>query len=524
MTDRRPILSALGLSTALWLGACATAPEAPGDPVATAARVPTASATTPSAAASAPELPLASTVAVAAAESAKEEDAGPATAAPVDDLRPDARIDLDDRGARVSLWGRVRGGFAMPDLDGALVRKWERYYADRPDYVQRMTERGGRYLFHIMEEVERRGLPSELALLPFIESAFNPEAMSHARASGMWQFMPATGRHFELTQNVFRDDRRSVLDSTRAALDYLTRLHEMFGDWHLALAAYNWGEGNVQRAVRANQRARRSADYPSLRMPNETRDYVPKLQAVKNIVADPAKFGLALPTLENHPYFLAVPITRDIDVDLAARLANLPLDEFRSLNPQMNKPVIVAAGTPQVLLPYDNANTFVKTVAQHKGPLSSWTAWVAPRTMKTAEAARHAGMSEEELRDINDIPPRMLVKAGSTLLVTRAKHREHDDVSERLAENGTLALAVDGPGLRRVAHRVGKRGDSVAGVARRFGVPAQHVAQWNKVGPNARFAAGTRVVVYVPQKSKAQPARKPMRAATKPPRTAARKR
>jgi len=513
---RRLHRAVAALAAALWLGACATAPEAPPQetPVSVAL---------PPAAASAPQLPPASAVAVAAAEAAKEEDVGPAAAAPIDDLRPEARIDLDDRGARISLWGRVRGGFAMPELEGPLVRKWERYYAERPEYVQRMTERGGRYLFHIMEEVERRGLPAELALLPFIESAFNPEAMSRARASGMWQFMPATGRHFDLTQNVFRDDRRSVLDSTRAALDYLTKLHGMFGDWHLALAAYNWGEGSVQRAMRANQRARRSTDYPSLRMPIETRDYVPKLQAVKNIVADPAKFGLALPTLENHPYFLAVPIARDIDVELAARLAELPLDEFRSLNPQMNKPVIVAAGTPQVLLPYDNANTFVKSVAQHKGPLASWTAWVAPKTMKTAEAAKQVGMSEDELREVNDIPPRMLVRAGSTLLVPRNKHREHDDVSERLADNATLSLASDGPTLRRVSHRVGKKGDSVQGVARRFGVSPQSVAHWNQVAPSARFAAGTRVVVYVPQKPKGG-ASKPMRAATKPARAAARKR
>ena len=514
---RRLHRSASALAVALWLGACATAPEtAP-----TVSEAPVAAP--PGPAASAPELPPASAVAIAAAEAAKDEDVGPATAAPIDDLRPEARIDLDDRGARISLWGRVRGGFAMPELEGPLVRKWERYYAERPEYVQRMTERGGRYLFHIMEEVERRGLPAELALLPFIESAFNPEAMSRARASGMWQFMPATGRHFDLTQNVFRDDRRSVLDSTRAALDYLTKLHGMFGDWHLALAAYNWGEGSVQRAMRANQRARRATDYPSLRMPIETRDYVPKLQAVKNIVADPAKFGLALPTLENHPYFLAVPIARDIDVELAARLADLPLADFRALNPQMNKPVIVAAGTPQVLLPYDNANTFVKSVAQHKGPLASWTAWVAPKTMKTAEAAKQVGMSEEELRDVNDIPPRMLVKAGSTLLVPRHKHREHDDVSERLAENATLSLASDGPTLRRVSHRVGKQGDSVQGVARRFGVSPQSVAHWNQVAPSARFAAGTRVVVYVPQKAKGG-ASKPMRAATKPARAAARKR
>jgi membrane-bound lytic murein transglycosylase D len=510
----------LGLAAAL-VGGCASVAPLPPPPT-------TLEVTSPAPVAMpAPEtpppvdLPVAASVAIALAE-AEVEDTGPATQPPVDPLRPDAPpVAPDAPVARIDLWQRVRGGFAMPELDGQLVRNWEQYYASRPDYVQRMTERGGRYLFHIMEEVDRRGMPSELALLPFIESAFNPEAMSRARASGMWQFMPATGRDFELTQNVFRDDRRSVLESTRAALDYLASLHKMFGDWHLALAAYNWGQGNVQRAVRSNERARRDAGYVNLRMPIETRDYVPKLQAVKNIVADPQRFGLELPKLENHPYFLAVPISRDIDVELAARLAGLSVADFRALNPQMNKPVILAAGTPQVLLPYDNANAFGAAVAQHKGRLASWTAWVAPKTMKTADAARHAGMDESELRAVNDIPPRMLVKAGSTLLVPRAAHRE-SDVSERIAENAMLALASDGPKLRRVAIKIGRKGDSVGGVARRFGVRTEQVAQWNKVATSARFGAGTTVVVYVPQRAKARPASRASRPAAA--RQAARKR
>jgi membrane-bound lytic murein transglycosylase D len=208
---------------------------------------------------------------------------GPAPTPPaVDPLRPDVRLDLDDRAAQLDLWSRLRAGFAMPELDTALVRDRERWYATRPDYVQRMTERGSRYLFHIVEEVEKRGMPTELALLPFIESAFNPQAMSSAKASGMWQFMPATGRNFELRQNVFRDDRRDVLASTRAALDYLGKLHGMFGDWQLALAAYNWGEGNVQRAIARNRRAGLPTNSARLRMPDETRLYLPKLQAVKN--------------------------------------------------------------------------------------------------------------------------------------------------------------------------------------------------------------------------------------------------
>jgi membrane-bound lytic murein transglycosylase D len=257
-----------------------------------------------------------------AAVTAAAEEAVPAPV-PVDPIRPDVRLDLDDRSARVDLWDRVRRGFAMPDLDNELVRQRERWYASRPDYVARMTERGGRYLFYIVEELDKRGMPTELALLPFIESAYNPQAMSVARASGMWQFIPSTGRDFELKQNVFRDDRRDVLASTRAALDYLQKLYGMFNDWHLALAAYNWGEGSVQRAIARNQRAGKPTDYESLRMPAETQGYVPKLQAVKNIVSRPEDFNLRLPDLYNHPYFLSIPIEHDIDVDLAIKLSGI---------------------------------------------------------------------------------------------------------------------------------------------------------------------------------------------------------
>jgi membrane-bound lytic murein transglycosylase D len=359
-----------------------------------------------------------------------------------------------------------------------------------------MTERGSRYLYHIVEEVNRRGMPSELALLPFIESAYNPQAMSSAKASGMWQFIPSTGRNFDLKQNVFRDDRRDVLASTRAALDYLGKLYGMFGDWRLALAGYNWGEGNVAKAIARNQRAHKSTRYEDLRMPAETRNYLPKLQAVKNIVMAPEKFGLTLPELRNHPYFLSVPLYRDIDVDLAAELALLGVEEFRSLNPSMDKPVILAAGTPQVLLPYDNADEFVRNLAAYTGPLASWTAWQVSRTLKPAEAAKLVGVSEETLRTVNHIPPRMVIKSGSVLLVPRDDDHQ-GDVSRQMAEHAQMVLQPDGPLLRRVVYRAG-RGDSVAGLARRYRVAPADLAQWNKVTPNAALGVGQQVVIYVP--------------------------
>lgn len=435
-----------------------------------------------------------------AREAANNREAKLAAGTPTDPLRPEAKVDLDDHEANKDLWERVRQGFQLPPLEHELVAQHERYYASRPDYVQRMTARANRYLFHVVDEIERRNMPAELALLPFIESAFNPQAMSSARASGIWQFMPATGKDFSLTQNIFRDERRDVLASTRAALDYLQRLHRMFGDWHLALAAYNWGEGNVQRAIRRNESQGLPTDYLSINMPAETRNYVPKLQAVRNIVAKPANYNLVLTPIENHPYFVSVPIQRDMDVALAARLASMPLDEFKALNPSQNKPVILAAGTPQVLLPYDNAHLFVSNLSRHKGALATWTAWVVPKTMRSADAAKQLGMSESALREVNHIPPKMLIKSGSTLLVHRSEHRERD-VSESLADNAMMALAPDVPPLRRMSLKAGKR-DTVKTVAKRYGVSASQVASWNKVGASAKFRRGESIVVYVPHKVK----------------------
>ncbi|NZD58564.1 transglycosylase SLT domain-containing protein [Sphaerotilus montanus] len=428
------------------------------------------------------------------------EDLREAIGAPVDPLSPDQSMVLNDPNARQDLWGRVRAGFGMPTLDNELVRDHEHWYTSRPDYVKRMTERGSRYLFHVVEELERRKMPTELALLPFIESAFNPQAMSSARASGMWQFMPLTGKDYDLKQNMFRDDRRDVLASTRAALDYLGRLNKMFnGDWQLSLAAYNWGEGNVKRAIARNERAGLPTDYESLNMPAETRHYVPKFQAVKNIVTAPQDFGLELLPLENHPYFVSVPIRRDMDVSVAARLAGMSMEEFKALNPQMNKPVILAAGTPQVLLPYDNADGFIRRLAEYREPLASWTAWTAPRTIRPAEAARLTGMSEATLREMNRIPRKMLIKAGSTLLIQRSSEHRVQDVPEHVANNAYMALAPDVPPLRKVAIKA-RKGDTVLALAKRYRVSASQLAQWNRIDDGTRFKKAQSLVIWQPIK------------------------
>jgi membrane-bound lytic murein transglycosylase D len=466
------LLHFAALATLLWLAGCATPP--PSDPVA-AVSTP-AKPAEPAAPSVIPGGPL------------KPITASDAASLAVMQLEPPA-----------DLWARIRRGFAMPNLDSDLVRQQEQWYVSRPDYIQRMTERSRKYLFHIVEELERRNMPTELALLPFIESAFNPQAVSSARAAGMWQFMPATGSYFELKQNVFRDDRRDVLASTRAALDYLQKLHGMFGDWHLALAAYNWGEGSVGRAIARNQKSGLGTGYGDLTMPNETRYYVPKLQAVKNIVADPEALRAELPLIENHPYFQTVTVSRDIDVELAARLADVSVADFKALNPSMKRPVILAAGTPEILLPWDNAKIFQRNFeAYTDGQYASWTAWSAPATMSALDAARRVGMTEADLRTVNTIPPRMLIKAGSILIVPRSAKMQND-VTSHVADNGQLNLSPE-----RVTRRTwvkARKHETVASIARRYRLSPDQIAEWNRVGASAAFKAGQRVVVYLPVKT-----------------------
>ena len=394
------------------------------------------------------------------------------------------------------LWERIRRGFAMPDLISDLVRDREQWYSIRPDYMFRMAERSHKYLFHIVEDLERRNMPGELALLPFVESAFDPHAVSSAKAAGMWQFMPATGKQYALKQNAFRDDRRDVLASTRAALDYLQKLYELFGDWHLALAAYNWGEGSVGRAILKNQQSGQPSRYVDLTMPMETRFYVPKLQAIKNIVANPQAFGTQLPPIQNHPFFQTVDIKRDIDVALAAKLAGVSLSDFKALNPSASRPVILAAGTPQILLPWENAQTFEDNLAAYGGGrLASWTVWMAPTNLRPADAAKRVGMSEADLRNINSIPPRMMIRAGSSLLVPRASSLA-TDVAERVADQGQLTLSPEQV-LKRSTIKAGKS-ETVTSLSKRYKVSPAALAEWNKVSTAATFKAGQSVVLYLP--------------------------
>jgi membrane-bound lytic murein transglycosylase D len=370
------------------------------------------------------------------------------------------------------LWTRIRNGFAMRDLDSKLVTKHEKWYARHPDYVERMADRARRYLYFITEEVERRGMPTEIALLPMIESAFNPGAYSISRASGIWQFIPSTGKKFGMQQNWWYDGRRDVISATNGALDYLQKLHDQFGDWNLALAAYNCGEGAVQRAQIHNRRRGLPTNYASLNLLKETRNYVPKLIAIKNIIANPASFGLTLPEIRNEPYFAPVATSKHIDVKLAAQFAEISEEEFTALNPAHTRPVILQESTDLILLPINKIATFQANLDSYDKPLVSWQSYQPKKGERLDKLAPRFGLSLENLKSVNGISSRGNISTGQTLLVPI----NGEEIANEF-EAFNMNLAADDHG-RSIQHRV-RKGETLSGIARRYHISVARLKQWN---------------------------------------------
>lgn len=372
------------------------------------------------------------------------------------------------------VWQRIRNGYAMKELNSPLIKRHEKWYARNPEYVLRMSERAGRYLFYIVEEVERRGMPMEIALLPVIESAFNPGANSIASASGIWQFIPSTGKHFGMEQNWWNDGRRDIIGATNGALDYLQKLHDQFGDWELALAAYNCGENSVARAQARNRKQHKPTDYSHLRLPRETRNYVPKLLAIKNIVNDPASYGLVLSAIPNEPYFDTVSTSKHIDVKVAAELAGISMDEFIALNPSHNRPVILQNETNNVLLlPVDKVETFRTNLEKTDQRLVSWQPYESKKGESFEQIASRFGLSVTELRSANGLSKYAQESNGQTLLVPIV-----DDAPavEFTAFNMHPSAVAEMYGAVRYTVR---RGDTISTIARRFNVSQSQLRDAN---------------------------------------------
>ena len=361
----------------------------------------------------------------------------------------------------------------MKDLDSPLIKRHEKWYANHPDYVLRMSERAQHYLYYIMEEVERRGMPTEIALLPIIESAFNPGANSVASASGIWQFIPSTGKHFGMEQNWWHDGRRDIIGATNGALDYLQQLHDQFGDWELALAAYNWGENGVIRAQAYNRKHHKPTDYLHLRMPRETRNYVPKLLAIKNIVSDPARYGLVLSKIPDEPYFATVSTTKHIDVKVAAELAGISMDEFMALNPSNNRPVILKDKDNVILLPVDKVDTFRNNLEKTNQRLVSWQPYESKKGETFAHIAEHFGLTLAELRSANGLSKYAQESNGQTLLVPIG---DDEPAAQFTAFNMQPSAVAEMYGAVRYTVR---RGDTISTIARRFHVSQAQLREAN---------------------------------------------
>lgn len=453
---------------------------------------------------------------------------------------------------------RLSEGFQLEEVNASLVRHYERQYAARPEHFKRVLERGRKYLFHIINEVERRGLPTEIALVPMVESAFVPTALSRVGAAGLWQFMPLTGQRYGLEQTWWYDGRRDVLLATRAALDYLETLYGLFGNWHLALAAYNWGEGNVTRAIARVANNGQEANFETVRLPSETRHYVPKLLAIRNLLVAPEKFGINLGKFPNRPYFVAVTPKRHIDSRLAAHLAGISVSEFNALNPAFNLPVFAHKQGRRMLLPASQVDTFEANLHRWEKPLMNWKVYTPVEQETIHEVASKTNMNTQELITLNRLKQTTLA-AGQPVLVN--KHTAHYDsarahqlrlshANERhgyvpasdeakigSAVGPTLAVSTEGvrrthpnqtsllavaaqPGANHASptslanHReresalaeqeqtlashteyVVRQGDTVFSIARRFGVNHRDIVRWNGASLVARLQPGQRVKI-----------------------------
>jgi len=389
------------------------------------------------------------------------------------------------------IWNRIRAGYAMPRLEGRAVALHEQWFANNPEYMARMMERARMYLYYIVDEIEKRGLPTELALLPAIESAYQPYAASRARAVGLWQFIAPTGRLYGLKNNWWYDGRRDIQASTLAALDYLEKLAADFnGDWHLALAAYNAGEGRITRALEYNRRKGLPADYQNLKVKRETRNYVPKLMAMANIVADPERYGVQLAQIPNEPFFASVDTGSQIDLGVVARLTELDIGDLQSINPGFNRWATDPEGPHHLLIPVAKKDAFVAGLNNlPEAERVQWRGHEVRRGDTLLEIARRYGVTVDSIRTSNNLRGNML-RAGQGLIIP-VSHRTLTPAVRRAPEPAPQASGKPGA----VIHYV-RAGDTLSGIARRYNVLINQLMQWNLIEPGDVLRLGQKLRIW----------------------------
>lgn len=396
------------------------------------------------------------------------------------------------------IWARMRAGFTMnQDLPG--VTRDRQWFARNQAYLDRVAERARPYLHYIVTETEKRNMPLEMALLPVVESAFQPFAYSHGRAAGIWQFIPGTGRMYGLKQNWWYDGRRDIYAATQAALKYLKALHREFGDWELALASYNSGSGNVRKAIRKNKRRGKPTDYWSLDLPKETEGYVPKLLAISAIVADPEKYGITLKSIPNSPYFARIQLDGQIDLALAAEMAEISVDEMYRLNPGYNRWATDPKGTNYLMVPLEKEHVFRQQLAAL--PQDKRIHWERHRIKKGENIitiAKRYNTTAAVLKDVNNLRGNM-IREGRNLIIPvamkgTAAYTHSADKRRSRIQNTARA------GRSKQTHRV-RKGDSFWTLSRKYGVGVRELAKWNSMAPRDTLKLGQKLVIWAKKRS-----------------------
>lgn len=407
-----------------------------------------------------------------------------APATPLPQAAESASADQNEPAA-VDLWQRLRTGMALSDLDTPLVQTHENWFLNRPAYLDTAFKRARLYLYHIVEEVESRGMPAEIALLPVVESAYDPHALSPANASGIWQFIPSTGKVFGLKQNGWYDGRRDVVTATEAALDYLDKLHGMFGSWELALAAYNCGEGCVSRAIARNQARGLPTDYLSLGLPSETRNYVPRLLAVRNLVREPGRYGLNLDAMSNQPYFQKISLPYPIEAKTAARMAGIKMEELLSLNPGFRRDVIYAESQDNLLLPWDRLDTFKTNFDAAESRRVRLRSYSASKGELLSRIADRFDVTVKWLQDHNPLTvKRGKIAHAQTLILPPAGATKAAQARAPVAAGKTTRHSVQVKKARKTARASGRthtirRGDTLTALARHYKVTVSDIREYN---------------------------------------------
>ncbi len=391
-------------------------------------------------------------------------------------------------------WQRIRNGFDLADLEHKRIQQELNWFKRHPEYMTRVVERARPYLHYIIEQVEAAEIPTEIALLPIVESAFQPFAYSHGRAAGIWQFIPATGKRYGLKQNWWYDGRRDVYESTKAAIKLLKKLNENFdGDWMHALAAYNTGDGRVKRAIRRNKREGKSTDFFSLKLPKETRAYVPKLLALRDIIEYPEKYGIQLDTIPNQPYFEQVKLDSQIDLALAADMAGLPLDDLYRLNSGYNRWATSPNGPYDLLLPVTHVEQFKTKLAEL--PANKRIRWIRHRVRKgetLGTIAQKFHTSVRTIKRVNHLRGKMIrTGRGLTIPVASLSLREY-----RLSANQRKSKLQNIPRKGRKISHIVQQGDTFWDLARYHHVGVRQLAKWNSMAPRDRLQAGQRLIIW----------------------------